>query len=147
MKSKILLILLIIVVLSMSLMSCAFQYGTPDSLDMANSSVGQRIVIGLEVALLGIGVVFVVLALLIGFILLLKYGFKAADVVKAKFAKKQPKVEEVKPAPVIEGLENEDEELAAVITAAIMAYYDNTNVKTEYKSNLTFKVRKITEIK
>ena len=147
MKSKILLILLIIVVLSMSLMSCAFQYGTPDSLDMANSSVGQRIVIGLEVALLGIGVVFVVLALLIGFILLLKYGFKAADVVKAKFAKKQPKVEEVKPAPAIEGLENEDEELAAVITAAIMAYYDNTNVKTEYKSNLTFKVRKITEIK
>ena len=147
MKSKILLILLIIVVLSMSLMSCAFQYGTPDSLDMANSSVGQRIVIGLEVALLGIGVVFVVLALLIGFILLLKYGFKASDVVKAKFAKKQPKVEEVKAAPVIEGLENEDEELAAVITAAIMAYYDNTNVKTEYKSNLTFKVRKITEIK
>lgn len=144
--SKILLIILILVVLSMSLMACSFEYGTPDKLDMANATVGERIVIGLEVALLGIGVVFVVLALLIAFIILFKYGFMGLDVLKAKL-KKQQKVEDKKQEPTISGLENEDDEIAAVITAALMAYYDNTNVKTEYKSNLKFRVRKITEIK
>ena len=79
----------------MSLMACSFEYGTPDKLDMANATVGERIVIGLEVALLGIGVVFVVLALLIAFIVLFKYGFKGLDVLKAKL-KKQPKVEDKK---------------------------------------------------
>ena len=144
--SKILLIVLVLAVCVMSFAACSFEYGTPDKLDMANSSVGERILIGFEVALLGVGVVFLVLALLIGFIVLFKYGFKWMDAIKAKM-KKQPKVDQVKAAPVIEGLENEDDEIAAVITAALMAYYDNTNVKTMYKSNLTFKVRKITEIK
>ena len=144
--SKILLIVVIIAICAMSFMACSFEYGTPDKLDMANATVGERIVIGLEVALLGIGVVFLVLALLIGFIVLFKYGFKGMDTIKAKF-KKQPKVEVVKDTPKIEGLENTDDEVAAVITAALMAYYDNTNVKTQYKSNLKFRVRKITEIK
>ena len=146
--TKVLLIVLVLSLCAMSFMACSLEYGTPDKLDMANSSVGQRIVIGLEVAAMGVGVVFLVLALLIGFIVLFKYSFKGMDTLKAKF-KKQPKVEAPKAAAPakIEGLDNVDDEIAAVISAAIMAYYDNTNVRPEYKSNLTFKVRKIKEIK
>ena len=145
--AKVVLIIAILAMLVMSFMACTFEYGTPDKLEMGSSSVGERILIGLQVAAMGIGVVFLVLALLIGFIVLFKYGFKGMDVLKAKM-KKQPKVVDAKPAqPQIEGLDNLDDEIAAAITAAIMAYYDNTNVRPQYKSNLAFKVRKIKEIK
>ena len=145
--AKVVLIIAILAMLVMSFMACTFEYGTPDKLEMGSSSVGERILIGLQVAAMGIGVVFLVLALLIGFIVLFKYGFKGMDVLKAKM-KKQPKVVDAKPAqPQIEGLDNVDDEIAAAITAAIMAYYDNTNVRPQYKSNLAFKVRKIKEIK
>ena len=145
--AKVVLIIAILAMLVMSFMACSFEYGTPDKLEMGSSNVGERILIGLQVAAMGIGVVFLVLALLIGFIVLFKYGFKGMDVLKAKM-KKQPMVVDAQPAqPQIQGLENEDDEIAAAITAAIMAYYDNTNVRPEYKSNLTFKVRKIKEIK
>ena len=145
--AKVVLIIAILAMLVMSFMACTFEYGTPDKLEMGSSSVGERILVGLQVAAMGIGVVFLVLALLIGFIVLFKYGFKGMDVLKAKM-KKQPKVVDAKPAqPQIEGLDNVDDEIAAAITAAIMAYYDNTNVRPQYKSNLAFKVRKIKEIK
>ena len=145
--AKVVLIIAILAMLVMSFMACSFEYGTPDKLEMGSSSVGERILVGLQVAAMGIGVVFLVLALLIGFIVLFKYGFKGMDALKAKM-KEQPKVVDAQPAqPQIQGLENEDDEIAAAITAAIMAYYDNTNVRPEYKSNLTFKVRKIKEIK
>ena len=145
--AKVVLIIAILAMLVMSFMACTFEYGTPDKLEMGSSSVGERILVGLQVAAMGIGVVFLVLALLIGFIVLFKYGFKGMDVLKAKM-KKQPKVVDAKPAqPQIEGLDNVDDEIAAAITAAIMAYYDNTNVRPEYKSNLAFKVRKIKEHK
>ncbi len=144
---KILSIVFILVLLMTSFMACSFEYGTPDKLDMANSSVGERILIGLQVAALGIAVVFVVLALLIGFIILFKYLFKWMDQLKAKTAKKTTKVaapkEEIKPQIV--GLEGEDEEIAAVISAAIMAYYEQN--KQVYTSNLKFRVRNINEIK
>lgn len=146
--AKILAIVFILVVLSMSFMACSFKYGEPDSLHMADASVGERILVGLQVAMLGVGVVFVVLLVLIGFIILFKYGFKYADILKAKLSSKKvakpAKVEEVK-TPVIEGLDNEDEEMAAVITAAIMAYYDQQ--APVYTSNLKFRVRNISEIK
>ena len=144
---KILSIVFILSLLMMSFMACSFEYGTPDKLDMANSTVGERILIGLQVAALGIGVVFVVLALLIGFIVLFKYLFKWMDMLKAKAPKKAAKVEapKVEAKPQIEGLEDEDEEVAAVISAAIMAYYEQN--KQVYTSNLKFRVRNINEIK
>ena len=154
--AKIIAIVFVLVLCAMSFMACSFQYGTPDKLDMANSSVGDRILIGLQVALLGVGVVFAVLFLLIGFIVLLKYGFKYADVLKTnlaakKKAKKAAIKDEIKDEPVgnipqIEGLDNEDEEIAVAITAAIMAYYD-ANVAPTYASNVKFRVRNIKEIK
>ena len=146
---KVLSIIFVLVVLMMSFMACSFQYGTPDKLDMGGSSVGERILIGLQVAAMGIGVVFVVLFILIGFIVLFKYAFKYADQLKAKLPKKGKK--EVKTEQVIEdkpqiiGLENEDEEVAAAISAAIMAYYEQN--KQVYTSNLKFRVRNINEIK
>ncbi len=144
---KILAIVFILVLCAMSFMACSFEYGTPDKLDMANSSVGQRILIGLQVAAMGIGVVFAVLFLLIGFIVLFKYGFVFADKLKNKLSKKKVVAADVvKDEPVqIEGLEDEDEEVAVAITAAIMAYYENQ--APQYKSNLKFRVRNISEIK
>ena len=97
---KVLSIIFVLVVLMMSFMACSFQYGTPDKLDMGGSSVGERILIGLQVAAMGIGVVFVVLFILIGFIVLFKYAFKYADQLKAKLPKKGKK--EVKTEQVIE---------------------------------------------
>ncbi len=154
--AKIIAIVFVLVLCAMSFMACSFEYGTPDKLDMANSSVGERILIGLQVALLGVGVVFAVLFLLIGFIILLKYGFKYSDVLKAKLsAKKSAKKANIKDEnkdkpvgniPQIEGLGNEDEEIAVAITAAIMAYYD-ANVAPTYVSNVKFRVRNIKEIK
>ena len=144
---KVLSIVFILVLLMTSFMACSFEYGQPDSLDMGNSTVGERILVGLQVAAMGIGVVFLVLALLIGMIVLFKYGFKGMDVLKAKFAKKK-KVEalpQVESKPQIEGLDSEDEEIAAVISAAIMAYYEQN--KQVYTSNLKFRVRNINEIK
>ena len=158
--AKIIAIVFVLVLCAMSFMACSFQYGTPDKLDMADSSVGERVLIGLQVALLGVGVVFAVLFLLIGFIVLLKYGFKYADVLKKNLANKKgtKKIslkktvkDEIKDEPVdnipqIEGLDNEDEEIAVAITAAIMAYYD-ANVAPTYASNVKFRVRNIKEIK
>ena len=144
---KVLSIVFILVLLMTSFMACSFEYGQPDSLDMGNSTVGERILVGLQVAAMGIGVVFLVLALLIGMIVLFKYGFKGMDVLKAKFAKKK-KVEalpQVESKPQIEGLDSEDEEIAAVISAALMAYYEQN--KQVYTSNLKFRVRNINEIK
>ena len=146
---KVLSIIFVLVVLMMSFMACSFEYGTPDKLDMGSASVGERILIGLQVAAMGIGVVFVVLFILIGFIVLFKYGFQYADKLKniiPKKAKKAEKVEQViEDKPQIIGLENEDEEVAAAISAAIMAYYEQN--KQVYTSNLKFRVRNINEIK
>ena len=144
---RVLSIVFILVLLMTSFMACSFEYGQPDSLEMGTSSVGERILIGLQVAAMGIGVVFLVLALLIGIIVLFKYAFKGMDVLKTKLASKK-KVEalpQVESKPQIEGLDSEDEEIAAVISAAIMAYYEQN--KQVYTSNLKFRVRNINEIK
>ena len=66
-----------------------------------------------------------------------------------KSVKKATIKDEIKDEPIaspqIEGLENEDEEVAVAITAAIMAYYD-ANVAPTYASNVKFRVRNISEI-
>ena len=143
---KVISLVFILVVLMMSFMACTLEYGTPDKLDIGGASFGERILIGLQVAAMGIGVVFVVLALLIGMIILFKYAFKLADLIKAKLPKKAAQAPaQVESKPQIEGLENEDEEIAAVISAAIMAYYEEN--KQVYTSNLKFRVRSINEIK
>jgi len=57
-------------------------YGKPDSLDIGNSNFGQRLLIGLQVALLGIGTVFVMLILLIFVVTLMRLIFQGAGKLK-----------------------------------------------------------------
>lgn len=121
-------------------------YGKPDSLDIGNSNFGQRLLIGLQVALLGIGTVFVMLILLIFVVTLMRLIFQGADKLKeGQAAKKTQSLQ--KQETIIEekvAIEEEDEEIVAVIMAALNAYYEAQEVT--YKSNLKFRVRSIKEI-
>ncbi len=117
-----------------------------DALDIANSSFGERILIGLQVALLGIGTVFIMLILLIIVVTLMKLIFQGVGKLKEKSIAKKSEAMQNQIAVVEEevALEEEDEEIVAVIMAAINAYYETQNVT--YKSNLKFRVRSIKEI-
>lgn len=146
MKSKKTLVLLttivLLVVCTMFLGACEMNYGNPDKLEVGNMNVGERILLGLQVTLLGVGTVFVVLIILIGLIMLMRAALTALTNVG-----KKKKTEQVKATPVVTTPTitlDEDEEIVAVITAAITAYYDTVN--TVEKSDLKFKVRKINRI-
>ena len=120
-------------------------YGNPDSLEIGKSNFGQRLLIGLQVALLGLGTVFVMLILLILMVTLMRLIFEG--VAKLKEKKTAKKVEELSAQPIVEekvAIEEEDEEVVAVIMAALNAYYETQDVT--YKSNLKFRVRSIKEI-
>ncbi len=95
-------------------------YGKPDSLDIGNSNFGQRLLIGLQVALLGIGTVFVMLILLIFVVTLMRLIFQGAGKLKeVQAAKKTQSLQ--KQETIIEekvAIEEEDEEIVAVIMAA-----------------------------
>lgn len=121
-------------------------YGTPDSLDIGNSSFGQRLLIGLQVAVLGIGTVFVMLVLLILVVTLMRLIFQGAGKLKESQAAKKAQSLQKQEAIVEEkvAIEEEDEEVVAVIMAALNAYYETQEVT--YKSNLKFRVRSIKEI-
>lgn len=87
------------------------------------------------IALTGILVVFLILAILIMFFYALGAIFKAID--KKKKAKAVPVKQTVAPAPapVIEEIEDEDEEeLIAVISAAIAAYAENDGTSYTIRS-------------
>ena len=102
-------------------------------------SVIGKIVYGLQVTAIGLVVVFVGLAILIGFITLMAQAFKAIDARKAaKLKAEQTAKLEAEaraaaaapaPAPVAEpepaGEEVDDSALIAVIAAAIAAYTDS----------------------
>ena len=103
-------------------------------------SFGGKIVYGLQVAAIGLVVVFLGLAILIGFITLMAQVFKvingnkeakaaeakraaeAAEAVKAAEAAKAVPV--AQPEPVVEDV-TDDSELIAVIAAAIAAFTDS----------------------
>jgi sodium pump decarboxylase gamma subunit len=145
-KVRNLIIAVSLIILSVCMFgACELTYGEPDSLHIGEASFGEKLSIGLQVSLLGVGTVFLVLALLILFVNVLKYVFQFIG--KPKASKKTKKVEDepvIVDAPVDEA--SEDDEIVAVITAALMAYYD-AQAATTYKSNVKFKVRSIKEIK
>ncbi|MGN0684236.1 MAG: OadG family transporter subunit [Oscillospiraceae bacterium] len=86
------------------------------------------------IALTGILVVFLILAILIMFFYALGAIFKAIDKKKAKAAPVKQVVAPA-PAPVIEEIEDEDEEeLIAVISAAIAAYAENDGTSYTIRS-------------
>lgn len=143
MKSKKTLVLLttivLLVVCTMFFGACEMTYTDPDKLGVGDMNVGQRIVLGLEVTLLGVCTVFVVLIILIGLITLMRLALSTLTNVGKKKKEEQVKATPVVTTPAI--TLDEDEEIVAVITAAITAYYDTVN--TVEKSDLKFKVRKI----
>lgn len=146
-KVRNLIIAVSLIILSVCMFgACELTYGEPDSLHIGEASFGEKLSIGLQVSLLGVGTVFLVLALLILFVNMLKFVFQFIG--KPKASKKTKKVEDepvIVDAPVDEAA-SEDDEIVAVITAALMAYYD-AQAATTYKSNVKFKVRSIKEIK
>ena len=104
-------------------------------------NIGSKIVYGLQVTAIGLVVVFLGLAILIGFITLMAQVFKAIDASKNEKAKalaaaqaaeaaaaakaaaaQAPKA--VEPEPVVEEV-TDDAELIAVIAAAIAAFTDS----------------------
>ena len=115
-----------------------------DSLNVGNSNFGGRLIIGLQVAVLGIGTVFVMLILLILVVTLMRLIFEGVGKLKEKKSAKNADVEVKQEIAVEETASEEDEEVVAVIMAALNAYYETQNV--EYKSNLKFRVRSIKEI-
>lgn len=147
-KIKLLAIISLIVFCFAMFGACELKYGEPDSLNIAQQSIGQRIWIGLQVAFLGIVTVFVVLLVLIGFVILLKYLMvllnKMSQLKLKKPAKQEPVQIVIEDTVKDEIAENEDEVVAA-ITAALMAYYD-AEQKIKYESNVSFVVRSIKKI-
>ena len=111
-------------------------------------SIFGKIVYGLQVAAIGLVVVFLGLAILIGFITLMAQVFKAFDARKnakaeaeraaraAEAAKAAP-VAAPEPEPVVEDV-TDDGELIAVIAAAIAAFTDSD------KQLVVRKVRRVT---
>ena len=120
------------------------EYGEPDSLDIANSNFGQRLLIGLQVALLGICTVFVMHILLILVVTLMRLIFEGVGKLQEKKAAKKAEELPKQAVAVAETASEEDEEVVAVIMAALNAYYETQ--ETTYKSNLKFRVRSIKEI-
>ena len=115
-----------------------------DALKIGESNFGGRILTGLQVAVLGIGTVFVMLILLILVVTLMRLIFEGAGKLKEKQAAKKAELTQKQEVAIAENASGEDEEVVAVIMAALNAYYETQNVT--YKSNLKFRVRSIKEI-
>ncbi len=137
-------ILVLMIVVSVFLAACD-PAGNPDALGIKDMNVGERIVTGLLVFVMGLGMVFVVLYVLILIIKAIAALQSLPAKIAAKKTKNAPVAEPAKeiPAPVVAASDDEDEVVAA-ITAAIAAYYGAQAVET---SDLPFRVRSIREIK
>ncbi len=130
-----------------TLMVMDMPYGTPDKLGVGNSNFGQRMWIGVQVSVLGMGTVFLMLFLLILCVNILRYIMEGAQKVAKKRAEnkiaKQQQISAPEAVLQIEGT-TQEEEIVVAITAAVAAYYDAQ--EPVYKSNLKFRVRSIKEI-
>ncbi len=90
---------------------------------------------GLQIALIGIGIVFAVLALIMGVLYLFEYFFYTLPNKKKK-APEAPKAPAVSAAPAVTlpavSADNDDE-IAVVIAAAVAAYYDQAAPTSRYR--------------
>lgn len=138
-------IMVLAIVMMTVLTACAVE-GDPDLLGIGDMNFGERLVTGLLVFVMGLGMVFIVLFLLIAIIKAVAYLQSLPAKIAAKKANEIPVVEEVKeiPAPVQAIEHSDEEEVVAAITAAIAAYYGAEAVEM---SDLPFRVRSIREIK
>lgn len=137
-------VILVLLILTSGVLIACDPEGSPDALGIKGMNFGERIVTGLLVFVMGLGMVFVVLILLILIIRATAYLQELPSRILAKKAQEVPVVDEVKeiPAPVV--ADSDEEEVVAAITAAIAAYYGAEAVEM---SDLPFRVRSIREIK
>lgn len=147
MKKRLALITVIVVlavVMATLLSACAVE-GSPDLLGIGKMNFGERLLTGLLVFVLGLGMVFVVLFLLIAIIRAVAYLQNLPAKIAAKKSGAVTVTEPVKeiPAPAV-AVDTDEDEVVAAITAAIAAYYGAEAVET---SDLPFRVRSIREIK
>ncbi|MDE6758561.1 MAG: OadG family protein [Clostridia bacterium] len=119
-------------------------YGSPDKLKIGSQNFGQRLLIGLQVAFLGLATVFLMLVLLIIAVNVIRLILMGVAQLGEKRNSKKAVQSPVGEVVTAVQAESEDDEVVAVITAALMAYYENQAI--EYKSNLKFRVRSIKEI-
>lgn len=145
---KIIILCVILATLMMAMTGCTFEYGNEDSLGVGSMTVGQRIWLGTQVALLGIGLVFVVLITLI--LCIKAIQFLTLQLEKLTNARKQRLLENNKKneskenvETVVSSVAEQDDEIVAAIMAAINVCLAQEN----YKSDLKFKVRSIKQIK
>lgn len=142
----------------------------PDDMGIADMNGGDRLLTGLQVAAIGLLVVFVVLIVLIILIKCLKMllekleqasagrgkdrAARKAEAKARRAAEKQAKIDaararveaaQKKDAPAPVASETDEEEEIAAVMAAIYAYYDA--MPAYERSNLKFRVRSIKEIK
>lgn len=91
---------------------------------------------GLQIALIGMGIVFSVLALIMGVLYLFEYFFYTLPnkAKKAPEAPKAPAVNSAAPAVTLPSVSAEsDDEIAVVIAAAVAAYYDQAAPTSKYR--------------
>ena len=117
-------------------------YGKPDSLDIGGQNFGARLLIGLQVAFLGLATVFLMLVLLIIAVNLIRLILMGVAKIGEKKGAAKTAAQPATTAVAEEVCE--DDEIVAAITAAIMAYYEADD--EDCKSNLKFRVRSIKEI-
>ena len=97
----------------------------------------EKLLYGLQIAVIGICIVFAVLAMIMGVLYLFEYFFYTLPR-KAKNAPSAPvSAPAVKSAPVAAPVavpsSADDDEVAAVIAAAIAAYYEQTAPTSKYR--------------
>ncbi|MBQ7375618.1 MAG: OadG family protein [Clostridia bacterium] len=91
--------------------------------DLGGAFSPERLALAGQMTLLGMGMIFAVLAILWGVLAIFKLIFAKPEKKKAKPAPAAPKAEPVVvPEPVVAPAVTDDAELIAVLTAAIAAY-------------------------
>lgn len=102
--------------------------------DVVPEGILDRLFYGLQVAAIGIGIVFAILAIIMGVLYLFELLFYKLP------AKKAGKPVEPKPAPApkapaapVAAASADDDEVVAVISAAIAAYYEQNAPTSKYK--------------
>lgn len=97
---------------------------------------GGKLLYSLQVTLVGMGIVFMVLILLMAVLYLFKllfYTIPSRKKTQVNVEQKPEKVEDERVVPAPPEPVKEDAEIAAVIAAAIAAYYDGQTAVSKYK--------------
>jgi sodium pump decarboxylase gamma subunit len=103
-----------------------------DAADLGGAFSPERLAYAGKMTLLGMMMVFAVLAILWGILILFKVVFAAKDTAPKKSAKEKP----VESVPLVEEApdvaEQTDDELVAILTAAVAAYIESEGQSESY---------------